>query len=82
MFSNFYSFTDEINKTRSFEAEIDWSLIYILLTLSTTIICTLLIIYRIIRHAPGTTASRKKVDMLIETSAIYSLSLIIYLGLV
>ncbi|KAK0244821.1 hypothetical protein EDD85DRAFT_932819, partial [Armillaria nabsnona] len=82
MFSNFNSFTDEISKTRSFEAEIDWSLIYILLTLSTTITCTFFIIYHILRHAPGMSASRKIIDMLIESSTIYSRSLIIYLALV
>ncbi|PBK62549.1 hypothetical protein ARMSODRAFT_1089119 [Armillaria solidipes] len=63
-------------------AEIDWSLIYVSLTLATTLMCTLLIIYRIIRRASGTNTSHKIVEMLIESSAMYSLSLIIYLALI
>ncbi|KAK0472627.1 hypothetical protein IW261DRAFT_736667 [Armillaria novae-zelandiae] len=65
-----------------FEADIDWSLIYALLTLATTLMCALLIIYRIVRHARRMSASRKIVEMLIESCAIYLICLIIYLALV
>ncbi len=65
-----------------FAANIDWSLTYILLALATSLICTVLIIYRIIRHASGIRAPHKIVAMLIESLAIYSLSLIIYIALV
>ncbi|KAK0244896.1 hypothetical protein EDD85DRAFT_785263 [Armillaria nabsnona] len=65
-----------------FTTEINWSLVYILLTLSTTVMCTVLIVYRLLRYAPGISASRKLVEMLIESSSIYSLSLIIYLVMV
>ncbi len=80
--SMFHNFTDGLVIAGQFAAEIDWSLVYILLTLATTLICTLLIVYRIFRHAPGIIASRKIIEMLIESSAMYSISLIIYLVLV
>ncbi|KAK0429771.1 hypothetical protein EV421DRAFT_2042523 [Armillaria borealis] len=80
--STFRNSAYNISSFNRFAAEIDWSLIYILLTLLTTLMCTLLIIYRIVRHAPGMSASRKIIEMLIESSAMYSLSLIIYLALV
>ncbi len=62
-------------------AEIDWSLIYVSLTLATTLVCTLLIMYPILRRARGMNASPKIIEMLIESSAMYSLSLIVYLAL-
>ncbi|PBK96066.1 hypothetical protein ARMGADRAFT_1142775 [Armillaria gallica] len=65
-----------------FTTEINWSLVYILLTLSTTVMCTVTIVYRLLRYTPGISASRKLVEMLIESSSIYSLSLIIYLATV
>lgn len=80
--SIFLSITQDISKTGGFAADIDWVLIYLSLTLATTIVCTLLIVYRIIRHAPRMNASRKIIEMLIESSAMYSLSLIVYLALV
>ncbi|PBK62102.1 hypothetical protein ARMSODRAFT_1025039 [Armillaria solidipes] len=64
-----------------FAADINWSLIYVVLMLATTVMSTLLIVYRIVRHAPGMSASRKIIEMLIESSALYSISLIIYLAL-
>ncbi|KAK0201361.1 hypothetical protein DFS33DRAFT_979657 [Desarmillaria ectypa] len=80
--SVFHDSTKEISKTGVFAAVIDWSLIYISLTLATNITCTFLITYRIVRHTPRMSASRKIVEMLIESSAMYSLSLIVYLVLV
>ncbi|PBK62560.1 hypothetical protein ARMSODRAFT_1024760 [Armillaria solidipes] len=80
--SNIHKFTDDTSKTGAFAAEIDWTLIYVLLTLATTLLSTLLIIYRIVWHAPELSAARKIIEMLIESCAVYSLSLIIYLALV
>ncbi|KAK0244813.1 hypothetical protein EDD85DRAFT_946109 [Armillaria nabsnona] len=80
--SNSHKFTEDNSKTGHFAAEIDWTLIYIFMTLATTLLCTLLIVYRIIWHAPRMSASRKIIEMLIESCAMYSLSLIIYLALV
>ncbi|KAK0244802.1 hypothetical protein EDD85DRAFT_1018387 [Armillaria nabsnona] len=69
-----------ISAIDKFATEIDWPLIYILLTFAVTLICTLMIVYRIFRHAPGMSASHKIVEMLIESSAMYTISLIIYLA--
>ncbi len=80
--SNIHNFTEDNRKTGHFAAEIDWTLIYIFMTLATTLLCTLLIIYRIIWHAPRMSGSRKIIEMLIESCAMYPLSLIIYLALV
>ncbi len=79
--SIFGNLPHNISKQGYFSAEIDWSLIYVSLTLATTLICTLLIMYRILQRAPGMNASRKIIEMLIESSAMYSLALIIYLAL-
>ncbi|KAK0429766.1 hypothetical protein EV421DRAFT_516068 [Armillaria borealis] len=75
MRSTFHSLPDNINEVGQFAAEIDWSLLYILLMLATTLMCTSLIIYRIVRHARRTNTSLKVIEMLIESSAMYSLSL-------
>ncbi len=80
IFSIFSNFPDNITRQGYASAEIDWSLIYVSLTLTTTLTCTLLIMYRILRRASGMNASRKIIEMLIESSAMYSLSLIIYLA--
>ncbi len=79
MFSDLRNLTDD---TRLFAAEIDWSLIYIILVLATTLLCTFLITYRIVRYTPEISASRKIIEIFIESSAMYSLSLIIYVALV
>ncbi|KAK0244809.1 hypothetical protein EDD85DRAFT_213015 [Armillaria nabsnona] len=81
MFSDIRILTDS-PEAGQFAPVIDWSLIYVILMLATTLICTLLIIYRIVREAREMSASRKIIEMLIQSSAIYSLSLIIYLALV
>ncbi len=80
--SNLHSFTDEISKSSEFAGEIDWSLIYILMTLATTVICTILILYRIIRLAHRVSLFRSIISTLAESSAMYSLVLIVYLALV
>ncbi|KAK0421513.1 hypothetical protein EV421DRAFT_1982954 [Armillaria borealis] len=79
IFRNFPS-TNDIGAQSA--ADVVWSLIYAVLMLATTVMCTLSIVYRIVRHAPGMSASRKIIEMLIESSAMYSISLIIYLVLV
>ncbi|KAK0472640.1 hypothetical protein IW261DRAFT_1570751 [Armillaria novae-zelandiae] len=65
-----------------FMANVNWSMVYLVLMLATTVICTLLIVYRIFWHATGMKAYHKIIEMLIESSALYSISLIIYLALV
>ncbi len=80
IFSAFQNSTNDISA--QFAVHVDWSLIYAVLMLATTVMCTLLIVYRIVRHAPGMSASRKIIEMLVESSALYSISLIVYLALV
>ncbi len=67
MFSDLCNLTDN---TRLFTAEVDWSLIYIILVLATTLLCTFLIAYRIICYTPEISASRKIMEIFIESSAI------------
>ncbi|KAK0185434.1 hypothetical protein F5146DRAFT_180949 [Armillaria mellea] len=76
------NFNHNLNGDAPFEAHIDWSLIYAFLTLATTLICALLIIYRIVRHARGMSASRKIIEFLIQSCAMYLISLIVYIALV
>ncbi|KAK0244806.1 hypothetical protein EDD85DRAFT_946103 [Armillaria nabsnona] len=80
IFSAFHNATNDISA--QFAVDVNWSLIYVVLMLATTFMCTFLIVYRIARHTPRMSAARKIIKMLIESSAIYSISLIIYLGLV
>ncbi|KAK0430834.1 hypothetical protein EV421DRAFT_1931817 [Armillaria borealis] len=80
--SNLLSFTYDISKSAQFAGEIDWSLIYILMTLATTVICTILILYRIVRLAHRISLFRSIISTLVESSAMYSLVLIVYLALV
>ncbi len=79
IFGDFHSTN---NISTQFASDVDWSLIYVVLILATTVMCTLLIVYRIVRHAPGMSTSRKIIEMLIESSAMYSISMIVYLALV
>ncbi|KAK0222370.1 hypothetical protein IW262DRAFT_1380110 [Armillaria fumosa] len=80
--SAFLHLNPNLSGNITFEADVDWSLIYAFLTLATTVMCALLIIYRIVRHAREMSASRKIVEMLIESCAMYLISLIVYLALV
>ncbi|KAK0460269.1 uncharacterized protein EV420DRAFT_1535953, partial [Desarmillaria tabescens] len=72
----------DISDAGGFAAKIDWSLIYILMTLVTTLFCTLLIVYRIIRFAHRLLLFRSIIYALTESCVIYSLALIVYLALV
>ncbi|PBK96215.1 hypothetical protein ARMGADRAFT_760083 [Armillaria gallica] len=80
--SVFINTTSDIGSTGGFAAQIDWALIYLSLTLATTLLCTLLIVYRIVRLASGVSSYGKIVEIVIESSAMYSLTLIVYLALV
>ncbi len=74
--STFINTTSDIGSTGGFAAQIDWALIYLSLTLATTLLCTLLIVYRILRLASGVSSYGKIVEIVIESSAMYSLTLI------
>ncbi|KAK0492342.1 hypothetical protein EDD18DRAFT_1465513 [Armillaria luteobubalina] len=82
IYSVFINTTSDIGNTGGFAAQIDWALIYLSLTLATTLLCTLLIVYRIVRLASGVSSYGKIVEIVIESSAMYSLTLIVYLALV
>ncbi len=66
----------------SFVWNTNWMLIYISLTLATTLICTILIVYRIIRLAQRLFLFRNILSALIESSAMYTLALIVFLAMV
>ncbi|SJL17100.1 uncharacterized protein ARMOST_20642 [Armillaria ostoyae] len=80
--SVFINTTTDIGNTGGFAADINWALVYISLTLATTLLCTLLIVYRIVRLASGLSSYGNIVEIVIESSAMYSLTLIVYLALV
>ncbi|KAK0432303.1 hypothetical protein EV421DRAFT_2040738 [Armillaria borealis] len=80
--SAFVNATSDIGSTGAFAADIDWALIYLSLTLVTTLLCTLLIVYRIVRLASGVSSYGRIIEIVIESSAMYSLTLIVYLALV
>ncbi|SJL15473.1 uncharacterized protein ARMOST_18971 [Armillaria ostoyae] len=82
LLSGFFDSTDDISKTGGFAQNINWSLIYALLILATNLICTLSIVYRIICFAHRLLLSRSIISALIESSAIYTLALVVYLALV
>ncbi|PBK61730.1 hypothetical protein ARMSODRAFT_1025456 [Armillaria solidipes] len=81
IFSGIVTERGNIAQTNGFVQNIDWSLIYALLTLATNLICTLLIVYQIIRFAQRLFLFRSIISALIESSAIYTLTLIVYLAL-
>ncbi len=66
-------------KTGVLAAKIEWPLIYLLLTLTTTVMCTFLIVYRIVHFAHRLLFFRSIISALIESSAIYTLALIVFL---
>ncbi|PBK61708.1 hypothetical protein ARMSODRAFT_981280 [Armillaria solidipes] len=78
---NISIFTHDISKTGGFTPSIDWEQIYAMLTLMTNLMCTLLIVYRIVRFAHTLFFFRSIIFALIESSAVYTLALIVYLVL-
>ncbi|KAK0429770.1 hypothetical protein EV421DRAFT_1914095 [Armillaria borealis] len=80
LFSDIHDFTN-LSKGAFSAMEIDWSLIYIVFNLTTTLMCTLLIVYRIIRFAHRLSLFRHIISALIESAMIYTLVLIVYLAL-
>ncbi|KAK0185442.1 hypothetical protein F5146DRAFT_1070198 [Armillaria mellea] len=80
--SVFINTTSDISNTGGFAANINWAVIYLSLTLATTLLCTLLIVYRIVQLASGISSYGKIMEIVIESSAMYSLTLIVYLALV
>lgn len=74
--------TEDVGDTSGFSSQIAFfSAMYIALTLATTLLCTALIVYRILRVS-GVRSYFGILEVLLESSAIYSLSLIVYLAFV
>ncbi|PBK62571.1 hypothetical protein ARMSODRAFT_980624 [Armillaria solidipes] len=82
MFSDIRTVGNNISESVSFATEIDWPLIYIVLSLTTTLMCTLFIVYRIVRFAHRLLLFRRIISALIESAMIYTLTLTAYLALV
>lgn len=82
VYSDLNDSTHDIRKIAHFIAATDWSLIYILMMLATTLMCTTLILYRIVCLAQRIFLLRSVISALIESSAIYTMTLIMYLALV
>ncbi len=61
-----------------------WSILYISFLMATTIICTLLIIYRIVTvtGGMGIRSYRGVIEIIVESALIYSVSLLVYVVLV
>lgn len=72
---------DELSKYGS----IEWTMIYLSLVLATTLMCTLLIMYRILSVGgikAGLRTYRGVVEVIVESAALYSIALIIYISLI
>ncbi|KAK0222365.1 hypothetical protein IW262DRAFT_1460688 [Armillaria fumosa] len=61
--------------------DIDWPLVYILMMLAPTLMCTILIVYRIICVAQKVFLFRDIIAALIESAGVYTLALIIDLAM-
>ncbi len=63
---------------------IDWTTIYLSLLLATTLMCTLLIVYRILSVGgikAGLRTYRGVIEVTVESAALFSAALIIYISL-
>ncbi|KAK0222368.1 hypothetical protein IW262DRAFT_976213 [Armillaria fumosa] len=80
LFSLLHNVTNAIST--QFAPDVNWSLINVMLMLATTVWCTFCIVYCVAQHFQEMGASCKIIKMLIESSAMYSTSLIIYLVVV
>ncbi|KAK0222389.1 hypothetical protein IW262DRAFT_1460735 [Armillaria fumosa] len=82
LLSDFLYSTHDISSLAVLGPNIDWSLIYAVLSLTTNLICTLLMVYKIIRFAQRLFLFQRIISALIETCMLYTLALIVYLALV
>ncbi|KAK0453041.1 hypothetical protein EV421DRAFT_645906 [Armillaria borealis] len=79
--------SSDISRTSGYTTKIDWSILYLSFTLATTVLTTLLIIYRIVKvgnsaYGTGLSSYRRVMEILVESAALYSISVIVYMGLV
>ncbi|KAK0185439.1 hypothetical protein F5146DRAFT_1227836 [Armillaria mellea] len=82
MFSGSHVISTHKNTSVPFTAEIDWSLIYVVLILNTTLLSTILIVYRIVCFEGSLLLFRRIISALIVSVMLYTLTMIMYLALV
>ncbi|KAG7441220.1 uncharacterized protein BT62DRAFT_923445 [Guyanagaster necrorhizus] len=71
----------------AYAIRIDWTMLSLSFTLATTVLCTILIIYRIVtvadgKHGSGLPSYRGVVEVIVESAALYSASTIVYMAFV
>ncbi|KAK0484593.1 hypothetical protein IW261DRAFT_846852 [Armillaria novae-zelandiae] len=74
---------DKGSAPAQFAAAIDWTMIYLSLVLTTTLTCTLLVVYRILAVngiKTGLRTYRGIVEVIVESAALYSTALIVYIA--
>ncbi len=75
---------DVLEDVSAYSHNTDWQTMYLSLTLATTLMCTLLIVYRILSVGgikAGLRTYRGVVEVIVESAALYSTILIIYISL-
>ncbi|KAK0209814.1 hypothetical protein IW262DRAFT_496016 [Armillaria fumosa] len=75
----------ENDEFSEFGSRIDWTTLYLSLVLATTLMCTLLIVYRILSVGgikAGLRSYRGVVEVVVESAALYSAALIIYIAFI
>ncbi|KAG7440314.1 uncharacterized protein BT62DRAFT_997811 [Guyanagaster necrorhizus] len=68
----------------AYAVRIDWTTLSLSLTLATTLLCTVLIIYRIVtvaggKHGSGLRSYRGVIEVIVESAALYSASTVVYM---
>ncbi len=85
VYYTFHNFQDNI-PNQSYGGNLAmWTILYISCNLATTILCTLLIIYRIItvsHRGMGIQSFRGIIEIIVESALIYSIALLVYIILV
>ncbi len=87
IYGSMSNLSSDISRTSGYTTKIDWSILYLSFTLATTVLTTLLIIYRIVKvgnsaYGSGLGSYRRVMEILVESAALYSISVIVYMGLV
>ncbi|KAK0196981.1 hypothetical protein F5146DRAFT_1013617 [Armillaria mellea] len=78
---------DNVSQSSAQGTSIDLTTVYIAMALATTLLCTVLIVYRIVsvsgaEYASGIRTYRGAIEVVVESAALFSVSLIIYVALV
>ncbi len=80
-----YNTSDTIQSQSGYKSYAIWSILYISFDMATTILCTLLIIYRIItisHRGMGIQTFRHTIEIIVESALIYSVTLLVYVVLI